>query len=106
MDAAIIVVGWIALVVALILTVIAVANIVVVIGHAREINRLAKVALPAAQGIAGNTATIAQLEGVLQTAGRLLQAVEVLDRTTSAIEGRLAGLGRALARKNPRGEAP
>ncbi len=99
MDTAIIVVWWIVLIGALAMTAIAVSQIVTVIGHAREINRLAKVTLPAAAGIAENTATIAALEGVLQTAGRLLAAVETLDRTAAAIKGHVAALARILQRK-------
>ena len=96
MDVAIVVVWWIALLGALALTVAILGQIVRVVHHAHEIDRLAKVALPAAQGIAANTAAIAELEGVLRTAGRLLAGVEAIAGTAAAIEGRVAALGRAL----------
>ena len=51
MDVAIVIAWWIALLGALVLTAIAVLEIVRVVHHAREIDRLAKVALPAAVGI-------------------------------------------------------
>jgi hypothetical protein len=97
METAIVVVWIVALLGALFLTAVAGAQIVRIVHHAREIDRLAREALPAAAGIAENTATIAALEGVLQTAGRLLAAAEALDRTTAAIAGRTATVRRALA---------
>lgn len=96
MEAAVIVVWWIALLGALVLTVLILAEIVRVVHHAREISRLARLALPAAEGIAANTAPLAELGSVLQTAGRLVAAAETIDRTAAAIEGRVAALGRAL----------
>jgi len=92
MHAAILVVWWIILLGALFLTVLAVAEIVMVIGHLREIDRLAKRTLPAAQGIVANTATIAALEGVLQTAVRLLSGVQLLDRTAARIDSHVAAV--------------
>lgn len=99
MEVAIIVVWWIALAGALALTIIAIAEIVRILHHARAINRLAQVALPAARGIAGNTAVIGDLSAGVESARRLLAAVDAVDRTAAAIEGRVLALARALRQK-------
>jgi len=96
LDVAIVIAWWIALLGALVLTAIAVLEIVRVVHHAREIDRLAKVALPAAVGIVENTAIIAALEGVVPVVGRLAAgagalADERLDRPES--RGREARTG-------------
>lgn len=97
MDA-VIVVWWVALIGALVLTVIAIAEIVRIVHHAREIDRLAKTALPAAERIAANTAVLTELAGVRRSVERIGAAIETLDRGAAAIEGRVAALGRALRR--------
>lgn len=96
METAVIIVWWIALLGALILTAIVVGEIVRVVHHVREISRLASVTLPAAGGIAANTAVLAALEGVGVTVGRLLGTAQAIDRVAAAIEGRTAALARAL----------
>jgi hypothetical protein len=95
-ETAVALVWSIALLGALALTVILVAQVMRVIHHVREINRLADVTLPAAQGIASNTAVLAALEGVGGTVGRLLTTAQAIDRVAAAIEGRTAALRRAL----------
>lgn len=97
MDAAIVVVWWIILIVALVLTVLIVATIVRIVEHVREIDRLAKVTLPAAVGIVENTAVIAALEGVLPVVGRLVAGAGALDSTAASIARRVAAVRRALA---------
>ena len=97
MEIAIVVVWWIALLGALVLTAIAVLEIVRVVHHAREIDRLAKVALPAAVGIVENTAIIAALEGVVPVVGRLAAGSEALAETSASIARRVATVRRTLA---------
>lgn len=97
MEIAIVAVWWIALLGALVLTAIAVLEIVRVVHHAREIDRLAKVALPAAVGIVENTAIIAALEGVVPVVGRLAAGAEALAETSASIARRVATVRRALA---------
>ena len=97
MDVAIVIAWWIALLGALVLTAIAVLEIVRVVHHAREIDRLAKVALPAAVGIVENTVIIAALEGVVPVVGRLAAGAGALAETSASIARRVATVRRALA---------
>lgn len=97
MEIAIVAVWWIALLGALVLTAIAVLEIVRVVHHAREIDRLARVALPAAVGIVENTAIIAALEGVVPVVGRLAAGSGALAETSASIARRVATVRRALA---------
>jgi phage-related minor tail protein len=91
MDALLIIVWWIALIGALVLTVVAVLEISRVVHHLREIDRLAKVTLTAAGGIAGNTAILTALPDVLATAGRLGAGVTAIAGVSASIR---AGVGR------------
>lgn len=97
MDGAVIVVWWGALIGALVLTGVAVLEIVRIVHHAREIDRLAKVTLPAAVGIVGNTAIIGALEEVVPVVGRLLTGAGALAETSASIARRVAAVRRALA---------
>lgn len=97
METAIVVIWTIALLGALGLTVIALAEVVRVVHHAREIDRVVKVALPAAVGIIENTQIIAALEGVLPVVGRLVAGAGVIDATSASIARRVAAVRRSLA---------
>lgn len=97
METAIIVVWTIALLGALGLTVIVLAEVVRVVHHAREIDRVVKVALPAAVGIVENTQIIAALEGVLPVVGRLVAGAGAIDATSASIARRVAAVRRSLA---------
>ncbi len=97
METAIIVVWAVTLIIALILTVLIVATIVRVIHHAREIDRLGKLTLPAAVGIVENTAVIGALEGVLPVVGRLVAGAGVIDATSASIARRVTAVRRALS---------
>ena len=99
MVVAIIVVWWISLVVALVLTIIAIFEIVRTIYYARSINDLATRTLGGAAGIAENTATLAALNGILGSAGRLLAAVQTIGRISAALDGHLGAVGRVLLKK-------
>lgn len=96
METAIIVIWTIALLGALALTVVVVAEVVRVVHHAREIDRVVKVALPAAVGIVENTQIIAALEGVLPVVGRLVAGAGVIDATSASIARRVAVVRRSL----------
>ena len=97
METAIIIVWALTLVIALVLTVLIVATIVRVVHHAREIDRLGRLTLPAAVGIVQNTAVIGALEGVLPVVGRLVAGAGVIDATSASIARRVAAVRRALA---------
>jgi hypothetical protein len=94
--AAIEVVWWVVLLGALPLTALAVAELVRIVHHAREIDRLARVALPAARGIATNTEVLAELAAVEHTVRRLHEASELLDNLATKIEGHVTVLVRRL----------
>ena len=96
METAIIVIWTIALLGALGLTVIVLAEVVRVVHHAREIDRVVKVALPAAVGIVENTQIIAALEGVLPVVGRLVAGAGVIAATSASIARRVAAVRRSL----------
>ena len=95
MEAAIVVVWIVALVGALALTLVAVLQILQIVRHAREIDRLARVTLPAAQGIVGNTAVLNDFGSVVGTVGRLVAAVQAIGTTAAALESRVAALRQA-----------
>ncbi len=97
MEAAIIAVWTVTLLGALGLTVIVLAEVVRVVHHAREIDRVVKLALPAAVGIVENTQVIAALEGVLPVVGRLVAGAGVIDATSASIARRVAAVRRSLA---------
>jgi hypothetical protein len=96
-ETAIIVVWTIALLGAVGLTVIVVAEVVRVVHHVREVDRLGKLTLPAAVGIVENTQVIAALEGVLPVVGRLVAGAGVIDATSASIQRRVAAVRRSLA---------
>jgi len=100
-ETAIVLVWIITLIIALILTVLAVATIVRIVHHAKEIDRLAKVTLPAAVGIVENTAVIGALEGVLPVVGRLVAGAGASDATSASIARRVAAVRRALSAGGP-----
>jgi len=93
---AVIVVWWLVLLVALLLTLLAVVQILRIVQEAREIRRLARETVPAAQAIAANTACIGALAGLLPPAGRLVVASQAINRVAASIEGHVAGVVRAL----------
>lgn len=96
METAILVVWAVTLILALALTVPIVAELVRIVHHARQIDRLARTALPAAQGIAENTAVIAALAEVVPVVARLRSGAAALDATTASIARRVAAVRRAL----------
>lgn len=99
MDTSIIVIWWIALIGALVLTLVVVKLVLLVVRTERDILRLAERTLPAAQGIANNTALISKLELTKGVAGRILTAAIAIDSGSASIEQKLRSVGRALAEK-------
>ena len=96
METIIIVVWLLTLLAALGLTLFIVAELVRIVHHAREIDRLGKLTLPSAVGIVENTAIIGALEGVLPVVGRLVAGAGVIDTTSASIARRVAAVRRAL----------
>lgn len=96
METIIIVVWLLTLLAALGLTLFIVAELVRIVHHAREIDRLGKLTLPSAVGIVENTAVIGALEGVLPVVGRLVAGAGVIDTTSASIARRVAAVRRAL----------
>ena len=99
MEVLVVLAWWTVLLVALALTVGLVGVIIRVIFALREIDRLAKVALPAALGIVENTATIAALEDVHAQAARLLTAVQAIGGVAGGIHQKVADVHAVLTSK-------
>ena len=87
----------VALLIALGLTVGAVAMIVRIINAAREIDRLLKDTLPSAVGVVNNTAAIAELQVIVNAAGPLLEGTASIKRSTEGIRAKVDRLGGMLA---------
>lgn len=96
METAIVVVWSLSLLLALVLTLLIVVTIVRIVHHVSEIDRLAKVTLPAAVGIVENTAIIGALESVLPVVGRLVAGAGIIDATSASIARRVAAVRHAL----------
>src|SRR5919202_690564 len=101
METAIIVVWWIALVVALILTLIVLKLVVLIVRTERNILQLAQITLPAARGIADNTALISKLDATKGVAGKILSAAIAIESGSASIEQKLRSTARALAERRP-----
>jgi hypothetical protein len=95
-EGAVILIWSVTLLLALAMTVAAVAMIVRIVKAARETDRLLKETLPAAAGIATNTAAIRELEAVVAAAGPLLEGTAAIGRATAGIRGNTERLGRLL----------
>ena len=97
METTIIVVWSVALIVALILTLWILKLVVLIVRTEREILQLAHITLPAARGIAANTALISKLEATKGVAGKILNAAVAIESGTASVEGKLRSVGQALA---------
>jgi hypothetical protein len=95
-EGAVILIWTVTLLVALVITVGVVAMIVRIVKAAREIDRLLKETLPAAGGIAANTAAIRELEAVVAAAGPLLGATAAIGKAASGIRQNTERVGRLL----------
>ena len=97
-EGAVILLWSLTLVIALLATVVAVGMIVRIIHAAREIDRLLKGALPAAGGIATNTAAIRELDAVVAVAGPLLEGSAAIRRASAGILDKVGRVGRKIGR--------
>ena len=94
-EGAIVLIWSATLLLALAITVAALVMIVRIVVAAREIDRLLKETLPAAGGIATNTAAIRELDAVVAAAGPLLAGVAAIGQAASGIRqgaGRVASV--------------
>src|ERR687893_300872 len=82
-EGAVILIWSVTLILALLIMVAAVAMIVRIVLAAREVDRLLKEALPAAGGIATNTAAIRELEAVVAAAAPLLEGTAAIGRAAA-----------------------
>lgn len=98
-EGAVILIWSVTLIVALVATVIAVLMIVRIVLTAREIDLALKGALPAAGGIATNTAAIRELEAVVAAAGPLLEGSTTIRRASSRILEKVGQVGALLGSK-------
>ena len=89
---------WIiGLVLAVLITIPALAIIVRFVYHAREVDRLARVTLKAAGGIAGNTANVVLLDTLLAHAVSLANTSAAIDGVAAKIHGHGAAVVRTLS---------
>ena len=95
-EGAVILMWSVTLLVALVITIAALAMIVRIVKAARETDRLLKETLPSAVGIATNTAAIRELEAVVAAAGPLLDGTAAIGRAASGIRQNTERLGRLL----------
>lgn len=79
------IIWWVALVLALLATVVAALRLMAVVKVCGEILQLARRTVPAAQGIAQNTAAIAGLGAVIQLAPTLLSVAGQIDGSSKLI---------------------
>ncbi|MCA1619656.1 MAG: hypothetical protein LC795_10180 [Acidobacteria bacterium] len=97
METTIIVVWSLALVVALVLTLVILKLVFLIVQTERDILRLAHITLRAARGIESNTALISKLETTKGVAGRILGAAAAIEGGTSSVEKKLRAVWQALA---------
>ncbi len=84
------------LLIALGITVGAVAMIVRIVQAAREIDRLLKETVAPAVGIVGNTAAIRELDAVVAAAGPLLEGTAAIKAGTAGIREKVGRVGAML----------
>jgi predicted permease len=76
---------WVTLIIAYALLIPVLALVTRFIRHAREVDRLARVTLTAAVGVAGNTANIPLLDTLLAKAGSIAATSAAIDGVAAAI---------------------
>lgn len=97
MDA-IIFVWWLTLAIAFIATVPLLGIVTRFIRHAREVDRLARVTLAAAVGVAGNTANIPLLDQLLERAGSIAATSAAIDGVAAKIHADAGGVVQTLTK--------
>jgi len=96
METAMVVVWWVALILALILTLWILKLVTLIVRTERDILQLAQTTLTAAGGIEKNTALISKLETTKAVAGKILGASLAIESSTSSIAKKLRSVGEAL----------
>lgn len=76
---------WVTLAVALVLTIPLLAIVTRFVRNAREVDRLARITLTAAAGVAANTANIVLLDDLLAKAGSIAATSAAIDGVAAAI---------------------
>lgn len=95
-EGVIVLVWSVTLLLALVITVAAVAMIVRIVQAAREVDRLLKETVQPAVGIVGNTAAIRELEAVVAAAGPLLAGTAAIKAATEGIRAKVGRVGAML----------
>ena len=85
MHEAVIGLWWITIIVAYLLVIPVLAIVTRFIRNAREVDRLARITLTAAVGVAGNTANIPLLDQLLAKAGSIAATSAAIDGVAAAI---------------------
>jgi hypothetical protein len=96
-EGAIVLIWSLTLLVALVLTVVAIGMIARIVQAAREIDRLLKETLPSAVGIVDNTAAIRELAAVVAAAGPLLDGTAAIKTATAGIREKVGRVGPSLS---------
>ncbi len=96
METSITVIWWVALVGALVFTVVVVKLALLVIRTEKEILQLARMIVSGARGIGSNTALIAQLETTAGVAGEILNVAMKLEASSASMAEKLRLIGRAF----------
>ena len=94
-----VIIGSVFLGIALVPTLVVVVIILRIIVIAGAILQLARKTLPAAGGIAANTAAIANLEATKGVAGRILVTAQAIDGVAGTIAGKLRAVASAVERR-------
>jgi hypothetical protein len=76
---------WVTLIIAYVLVIPVLSIVTRFIRHAREVDRLARVTLTAAVGVAGNTGNIVLLDQLLAKAGSIAATSAAIDGVAAAI---------------------
>jgi len=98
-EGAIVLIWSVTLLLALVITVAALAMIVRIVQAAREVDRLLKETVPAAGGIATNTAAINELGAVVAAAGPLLEGTAAIGQASAGIRANVGQVARLLGEK-------
>ena len=94
----IIVVWWFTLAIAFIATIPLLGLLTRFIRHAREVDRLARVTLTAAVGVAGNTGNIPLLDKLLEKAGSIAATSAAIDGVAAKIHADAGAVVQTLTR--------
>ncbi|MFN2454321.1 MAG: hypothetical protein ABR577_08885 [Pyrinomonadaceae bacterium] len=101
METAIIVIWASTLIVALILTIVILKLVFLIVRTEKEILQLTQITLPAARGIARNTALISKLDMTKGVAGKILSAAAAIESGSASIAQKLRAVGRTLTEGRP-----